>query len=46
MTRHQWLDLHFWIVVAFAAVIIIHILLHWDWIKGYIKSVTKPASSV
>jgi hypothetical protein len=43
MTRHQWLDLHFWIAVGFVALMLIHILLHWNWITCYIKSAIKPA---
>ena len=43
MTRPQWLDIHFWIAVAFVTVIIMHIMLHWDWIKSYVECVTKPA---
>lgn len=38
LTRHEWLDLHFWLAVVFVIVIVTHILLHWDWIRCYIKS--------
>jgi hypothetical protein len=43
LTRQQWLDVHFWLAVAFAAVIILHIVLHWEWIKCYIKLCLRPA---
>ena len=46
MTRHQWLDFHFWIAISFAIVIIIHILLHWNWIVGYVKSLATPSSKL
>jgi hypothetical protein len=35
MPRHQWLDIHFWLAVAFVVLVIIHILLHWSWFKSY-----------
>ena len=39
MTRHQWGDVHFYLAVIFAALIAIHIVLHWNWIKEYLKSI-------
>jgi hypothetical protein len=30
-TRHEWGDLHFWISIAFLALIFIHMALHWRW---------------
>ena len=32
LQRNVWLDLHAWIAVAMAAIIIIHIIMHWRWI--------------
>lgn len=30
-SRHDWGDLHFWISLAFLALIIVHMILHWRW---------------
>jgi len=38
MTRHGWGDIHFYLAVGFVALMIVHIILHWSWIKNYIKS--------
>lgn len=38
MDRHQWGDIHFYLAVIFAVLMLIHIILHWTWIKCYIKS--------
>jgi len=37
--RHDWGDVHFYLAVVFTALMIIHIVLHWAWIKCYLKSV-------
>jgi hypothetical protein len=29
MTRHEWGDVHFWVSLAFFAVLSLHLLLHW-----------------
>jgi len=39
MSRHQWGDIHFYLAVAFVALMIVHVVLHWAWIKSYIKAV-------
>ncbi|MGZ8238979.1 MAG: DUF4405 domain-containing protein [Methylobacter sp.] len=31
-TRHQWGDIHFWISVGLLAALVIHLVLHWNWI--------------
>jgi hypothetical protein len=38
MTRHQWGDIHFYLAVGFVALMVVHIILHWGWIKCYFKS--------
>jgi hypothetical protein len=38
MTRHEWGDIHFYLAVGFVALIVVHIILHWGWIKCYFKS--------
>lgn len=38
MTRHEWGDIHFYLAVIFAVLMVVHIILHWSWIKAYFKS--------
>ena len=38
MTRHEWGDIHFYISVLFIALMLVHLVLHWTWIKCYFKS--------
>jgi len=38
MTRHEWGDIHFYLAVIFAVLMVVHIILHWGWIKAYFKS--------
>ncbi len=38
MTRHEWGSIHFYLAVMFVVLMIIHIILHWTWIKYYVKS--------
>ncbi len=39
MTRRPWGDIHWYSSVAFVIMVIVHIVLHWNWIRGYFKSV-------
>jgi hypothetical protein len=32
LDRHEWGSIHFWIAIAFLAVLAIHLFLHWRWI--------------
>ena len=41
MTRHEWGDIHFYLAVAFVVLMAVHIILHWSWIKNYLKSLFK-----
>ena len=34
--RHYWADLHFWLAVLLVANVILHIILHWSWIRSKI----------
>jgi len=38
MTRHEWGDIHFYLAVLFVILMVVHIILHWGWIKNYFKS--------
>ncbi|MDR9364736.1 MAG: DUF4405 domain-containing protein [Balneolaceae bacterium] len=33
MGRHDWGDIHFWIAISFLMMMVIHVILHWKWIK-------------
>ncbi len=32
--RHQWGEIHRYLSLAFVALLILHLILHWSWIKG------------
>jgi len=38
MTRHEWGSIHFYLAAVFVVLMVIHIILHWSWIKHYVKS--------
>ncbi len=38
LVRHEWGDIHFWLAVTFVILMIVHIILHWGWIKCYVRS--------
>ncbi|MBN1392901.1 MAG: DUF4405 domain-containing protein [Sedimentisphaerales bacterium] len=44
MTRHEWGSIHFYMAIVFVGLMITHIILHWKWIKYYVKSVFKRQS--
>ncbi|MHC4622631.1 MAG: DUF4405 domain-containing protein [Planctomycetota bacterium] len=37
MTRHEWGQVHFDLAVLFTILMVVHIILHWTWIKNYFK---------
>lgn len=37
LTRHEWGDVHFWLSVAIAALLVLHVLLHWAWVCGTVR---------
>jgi len=41
--RHDWGDLHFWLAVSLVVVIVVHIVLHWSWVRANILR-RKPSS--
>jgi hypothetical protein len=43
MGRHDWGDIHLWLGVAFVVLMLVHIILHWGWIKCYFKSLFSPS---
>jgi len=38
MTRHEWGSIHFYFALLFVILMVVHIVLHWNWIKSYFKS--------
>jgi len=40
MTRHEWGDIHFYLAVLFVTLMVVHLILHWNWIKNYFKSLS------
>jgi len=38
MTRHEWGRIHYYLALLFLALMVVHIILHWSWIKNYFKS--------
>lgn len=38
MTRHEWGNIHFYMSVVFITLMLVHLILHWTWIKCYFKS--------
>jgi len=40
---HQWGHLHFYISIAFAVLVIIHLILSWNWIKSCTKKIFKKS---
>ncbi len=39
--RHQWGNIHFYLSITFTALIIIHLILSWKWIKGKARQIFK-----
>jgi hypothetical protein len=35
--RHQWGNIHLWLSLAFMALVVVHIVLAWGWLKGKAK---------
>ena len=36
--HHAWGEIHFVASVVFVVLVLVHIVLHWTWIKGSVKS--------
>ena len=41
MSRHEWGDVHFILAIVLLALLVIHIILHWNWIVYQIKCTFK-----
>jgi hypothetical protein len=43
MGRHDWGDVHFVLSLLFLFLMLVHLILHWTWIKTCVKSIFVPA---
>jgi len=43
MGRHDWGDIHFYLAAIFIAIMLVHLILHYNWLKAYCKSVFGPS---
>ena len=37
--RHDWGEVHFVLSIVFVSLILLHLILHWTWIKAYVKAI-------
>jgi len=44
--RHDWGDVHFLLALAFVLVILVHLVLHWTWIKTCGRSILFPSRRI
>lgn len=44
--RHDWGDIHFILASLFVLLILVHLVLHWAWIKTCAKSILFPSRKV
>ena len=38
--RHQWGEIHLWISLLFLGFLVVHLVLHWKWIRGSTRRIT------
>jgi hypothetical protein len=43
--RGQWGDIHLWLGIAFVVLMLVHLVLHWEWVKCYVKSIFCPGDT-
>lgn len=43
-TRHEWGTIHFWLALAFLAILSMHLFLHWRWVVSVIRKQPKEGS--
>lgn len=43
LDRHDWGDIHFVLALLFLILILLHLILHWTWIKTCTKSLLFPS---
>lgn len=45
MSRHEWGDMHFYITFIFLAILSIHLILHWRFIRNVFRGRIKKANT-
>jgi phosphotransferase system glucose/maltose/N-acetylglucosamine-specific IIC component len=43
--RHDWGDVHFWAAVALAALLVVHVALHWSWVCTMVQRSLRGTNS-
>ena len=46
LSRHQWGDVHLWAAGAFVLALVIHVALHWRWIKAMCWGSSQQPTSI
>ncbi len=46
LDRHEWGSIHFWLAIAFLAVLVCHLFLHWRWIAAVLRGRPREDSGV
>jgi hypothetical protein len=46
LSRHQWGQIHFWIASTMIALVVVHLALHWNWIRNCAASQAKRLMDV
>ena len=41
LSRHEWGTIHFWFSVVFIVFVVVHIVLHYKWVKAYVQSIVR-----
>jgi hypothetical protein len=44
LDRHEWGSIHFWLAIAFFAVLAFHLFLHWRWIVAVLRGRPREGS--
>jgi hypothetical protein len=44
LSRHEWGEIHYWIALAMATVLAVHVVLHWKWIACVVRGKASEAS--
>lgn len=39
LSRHDWGDVHFWVAIFMVTLVLLHLCLHWGWIRTWIMRI-------
>ncbi len=45
MGRHDWGEVHLWLGIVFIVLMLVHLVLHWTWIKHYVVGIFKRSKA-